>query len=195
MVCIAIECHHKSALPFIVLVSFHLQIVHCLACRGSFVAGGVNKPTFESGRRAVDDKSHHSKTKPAVVGTSTPVAKPTPSNKRQRSSTLKAHLAKSLVQQRQLDEGASPKLSTFLTSVQWWSHFYAFMTHTLYPQSVHQYLHTHLLNSLHLLLKGNPCFPNGCPEPPPIMACSVSLINDSGPLGKLLTWQWFIWFL
>lgn len=114
---------------------YPLQLVRCLSCHRTFVAGGLNK-TSSTTATEVNSQQTHEFTKPAVKLVSSPLAisstctprryGSTPSNKlkhrRRRSSTLKAQLARSSAvqqQQGQLGVGASPKLNMFLTSVQW----------------------------------------------------------------------------
>ena len=127
----------ETPLPF-------LQLVHCLSCHGTFVAGGMSKVASTPKRMAVEMdplQSLSRETTTVAAKTLTPLkiftpkqygstpsnkqlqcSSSTPSNKRrhQRRSTLKAQLAKTSAaqHQRQLGEGASSKLTAFLTSIQ-----------------------------------------------------------------------------
>ena len=112
----------------------------CQTCGGSFIAGGLSKPSSKRERFSSDiasvmkSKAPLAAAKAVVAGSPTlaGLAMPkernstpsnrcsTPRNQRQRSFTLKAQLAKSSSQQRHRhgQQGNSPKLTDFLTSVQ-----------------------------------------------------------------------------
>lgn len=118
------------------------QVVECLVCGGSFIAGGINKPSSKRKHSSIETSQANMKSKalltaasavassssPALAALSTPKERsstpsnrgPTPSNQQhRRSSTLKAQLARSSSQQRlRQGQGNSPKLSAFLTSIQ-----------------------------------------------------------------------------
>ena len=111
------------------------QVVECLVCGGSFIAGGINKPSSKRKHSSIETSQANTKSKalltaasavassssPALAALSTPKERSsTPSNQqRRRSSTLKAQLARSSSQQRlRQGQGNSPKLSAFLTSIQ-----------------------------------------------------------------------------
>ena len=125
-------------------IFYSMQVVDCHVCGASFVAGGLNKPSSKRkhSSSAKSSKTSLVKTKASMTAkagaTSLAITTPlmpkeqsfthsnrgrsgsTPSNQqRQRSSTLKAQLARSSSQQRQMHgQRNSPKLSAFLTSVQ-----------------------------------------------------------------------------
>lgn len=111
------------------------QVVECLVCGGSFIAGGINKPSSKRKHSSIEISQANTKSKalltaasavassssPALAALSTPKERSsTPSNQQhRRSSTLKAQLARSSSQQRlRQGQGNSPKLSAFLTSIQ-----------------------------------------------------------------------------
>ena len=118
---------------FLLCTIYLSQVVDCRACGGSFIAGGLSKPSSKRERFSSTDVASVMKSKaplvaakaviagsPTLAGLAMPKERnSTPSNQHRRSSTLKAQLAKSSSQQRHRHgQGNSPKLTDFLTSVQ-----------------------------------------------------------------------------
>ena len=118
---------------FLLCTIYLSQVVDCLTCGGSLIARGLSKPSSKRDCFSTDvasvmkSKAPLAAAKAVVAGSPTlaRLAMPkernsTPSNQHRRSSTLKAQLAKSSSQQRHRhgQQGNSPKLTDFLTSVQ-----------------------------------------------------------------------------
>ena len=126
---------------FLLCTIYLSQVVDCRVCGGSFIAGGLSKPSSKRECFSSTDVASVMKSKaplaaakavvagsPTLAGLAMPKERnstpsnrcSTPSNRRRRSSTLKAQLAKSSSQQRHRHgrQGNSPKLTDFLTSVQ-----------------------------------------------------------------------------